>query len=481
MADREGEIGTSHVDDPGRPRGRRYDTIDALLPLLGDGRVSAETLTADCLAAIRDEDLSGAGLNAIRAINPQAMERARALDQASAMSQARGHLHGIPLLLKDNIDIAGMPTTSGCRALAGAMPWRNAGVVTRLNAAGAVIVAKTNLSEFSFEIRSRSSLGGDVLNPFNRSVTAGGSSGGAAAAVAAGFAVAAVGTDTGGSIRTPAAFNGLVGLRPTLGLIDRSGVAPLAPSTDTVGTLTRSVADAARLLAVLTDTLVGEVRSAGPALAGPRIGVMRQAFGVDPWIIAAMETMLAQMADDGATIIDPAALPDFLIDFGPDHVVEWEFRPAFDDYLATNFQQGAAASVAAILASGEFLADYRQTLNARAAVDSLDHETYRGILAAHDRLRRGLADLFDQNRLDALVYPTSAVIPTSLENPRGGWAPELAACSGRPAVTLPVAQAANGIPFGFEMLGRPFEEARLLELAAAVERRVDRRWWPNAA
>ena len=217
------------MDDP------RFATIDELRRDGSGDRSQAERLVVAYLDAVAADDRAPRPLNAIRRINPLAVEDAGAADRRPFDS--RKPLHGIPLVLKDNIDMAGMPTSSGARAMAAAMPWRDAGVVRRLRDAGAILLAKTNLSEFSFEIRSRSSLAGDVLNPFDRDVTAGGSSGGAAAAVAAGFAVAAVGTDTGGSIRTPAAFNGLVGLRPTHGLVDSSGVAPLAPSTDTLGIL----------------------------------------------------------------------------------------------------------------------------------------------------------------------------------------------------------------------------------------------------
>ncbi len=223
-------------------------TIDELQRRLNAGETSAEGL---CEMFMRTIDAVDPAISAVRCLNPRALDQARLAD--GAPEPQRGPLHGVPILLKDNIDVAGLPTTSGCLALAHAMPKGDAAVVRALKAAGAIILGKTNLSEFSFEIRSRSSIGGDVLNPFNLGVTAGGSSGGAAAAVAAGFAPAAIGTDTGGSIRTPAAYNGLIGLRPTWGRIDMAGVAPLAPSTDTVGVLARTVPDARLLLGVLLE------------------------------------------------------------------------------------------------------------------------------------------------------------------------------------------------------------------------------------
>jgi Asp-tRNA(Asn)/Glu-tRNA(Gln) amidotransferase A subunit family amidase len=459
----------------------RWDTIERLAPRLAAGEVSAEALLAACLAAIAADDRAGGGLAAISRLNPDAEADARALDVERAKTGLRGPLHGIPVVLKDNIDLAGSPTTSGCLAMAKAIPAADAEVTRRLKRAGAVIVAKTHLSEFSFEIRSRSSLGGDVLNAFDRRVTAGGSSGGAAVSVAAGFAVAGVGTDTGGSIRIPAAFNGLVGLRPTHGLIDRNGVAPLAPTTDTVGPLARCVADAARLLAVMAGETPGPGFTApstgADGLRGARIGVARDAFGGEGAIIAAMDQALAMMADAGAVIVGPIGPLAALIPSGSDHIVDLEFRPAFDAYLAANFPGGGApASLAAIYASGLYLPDYRVVLDRRLAVTTLESDVYRAILGAHARLRAALDEIFRRERLDAIAYPTSATIPTSLANPASGWAPELAACSGRPAITLPVGQAPGGVPIGLELLGRAHAEAALLRLAAGLEVLIGRRF-----
>ena len=191
-----------------------------------------------------------------------------------------------------------------------------------------------------------------------------------------------------------------------------------------------------------------------------------------------MESGLAMLADQGATIIDPAALPGAMLAFGGDHIVDWEFRPAFDTYLATNFQSGAPASVAAILESGDFLPDYRTTLSRRAGLGALNSDTYRQILVAHTALATALTELFQRHALDALVYPTSVVVPTSLENPKGGWGPELAARSGRPALTLPAGQAESGIPIGLELLGHRFHEQALLRLAGALELSIGRRFRP---
>ncbi len=444
------------------------DSICDVAPRLAEGSETAENLLAACLARIKTYD---PGLSAMLRLNPDAMEDARALDAERArMGGTRGKLHGIPVVLKDNIDMEGLPTSSGNRAMANAMPLRDAPQVAKLRAAGAVIVGKANLSEFSFEIRSRSSLGGDVRNPFNRAVTAGGSSGGSAAAVSAGFAVAALGTDTGGSIRVPAAYNGLVGLRPTYGLIDNTGIAPLAPSTDTVGPIARCVADIGLMLGVMTDMAppLG-LRS----LAGARIGVLRQAFGDDPEIALAVETALESMAALGAVLVDPVLLPRDILPIDRPHVVDWEFRFAFDAYLASNFMAGTApASLAEILAGGAYLPEHRAALDIRLGRQSLDTPEYRAILTYHRAMKTALAALMEAERLDAIVYPTSAVTPTSLDNPRGGWAPELAANSGFPALTLPVGQARHGPYIGLEFLARSHDEPLLLGLAEDLEKKT---------
>ncbi len=455
---------------PGDLSAPNHATLTGLVPLLAEGALSAEALLAACLARIAAQDQAGAGLSAMRCLNPRAEDQARALDRERAEGRLRGKLHGIPLVLKDNIDMVGLPTTSGCRALAGAMPLRDAAQTRRLVAAGAVIVGKTNLSELSFEIRSRSSLGGDVRNPFDPRVTAGGSSGGTAAAIAAGFAVAGLGTDTGGSIRTPAAFNGLVGLRPTLGLLDRRGTAPLAPSTDTVGPMGRCVADVAYLLRVMSDVPPGP---APDGLRGARLGVVRQAFGTDADVGGATEAALRAMAGAGATLVDPVLLPMELLPIDRPHVVDWEFREAFDAYLASNFVAGTApGSLAELCARGDYLPEYEAPMRRRLAVGSLDSPIYRAVLAHHLALRAALLALLDDQALDALVYPTAACLPTSLDNPQGGWAPELAACSGLPALSVPAGRSPGGMPIGLELLGRDSGESVLLALGGALERRL---------
>ncbi|WP_156460830.1 amidase [Sphingomonas sp. Leaf339] len=435
----------------------------------------AEQTARACLARIAAHDRNGVKLAAMLRVYPEAIEVARARDRERFRGAAKNlpSLQGVPIAVKDNIDLLNDPTTSGCRALAGAMPRKTAPALAALLGAGAVVIGKTNLSEFSFEIRSRSSLGGDTRNPFAPMVTSGGSSGGTAVAVAAGFAMAGLGTDTGGSIRIPAAYNGLVGLRPTWGVVPITGVAPLAPSTDTVGTITRSVDDAMTMFAVLSANHNQRLRSA----RGMRVGVIRQLTGAVPMIAAGLENAVAALCAAGVDVDDAPDLPQNLIPAG-DHIVDEEFGLAFDRYLRGNFHEKTApASLAALIASGQYLPEYDINLKARARPRNPEIRT--AILIRHAHLRSALDTIINEGRYDALLYPPSAVLPLSMDNPKGGWAPELAACSGWPALAVPVGQSAQGFPLSVELLARANAEPTLFTLGAAIERAMPRRLIPS--
>lgn len=433
-------------------------TIATIAPRLARGQISARALLNACLSRIAACD---GALHAMLALNPASRPDADAADRAVAQGRTLGPLHGIPIVIKDNIDLAGMPTTSGSIGLRNALPLRDADMVARLRAVGAIIVGKTNLSELSFEIRSRSSLGGDVIHPLDPGVTPGGSSGGAAVAVHAGFALAALGTDTGGSLRIPAAYTGLVGFRPALGALSMRGIAPLAPSTDTVGPIARSVEDVEILLAAM-----GLYFGAAPARPF-RVGVLRQAFGSDPHIAAAVQHAVARLERQGIGMVDPVALPEDVLPIGGEHIVDAEFADAFDVYLATNFRPGSApADIAELVQRGAHLPEYAQTLRARLARKG---GSTAAILAAHARLTTAMAGLMASERLDGLLFPTSRVVPTSFDNPKGGWAPELAARSGWPALSVPSGSLVARLPVGVELIGPPGTEAILLALAGLIE------------
>lgn len=447
----------------------RHD-IASFLADCAAGRTGSAALVAACLARIAALDRDGVALAAMLHVLPDALTVAERRDSARHDGHAVGALHGVPIVVKDNIDLLGTPTTSGCRALAKAMPWRTAPPLAALVAAGAVIVGKTNLSEFSFEIRSRSSLGGDTRNPFAPAVTSGGSSGGTAVAIAAGYALAGLGTDTGGSIRVPAAYNGLVGLRPTWATIATEGVAPLAPSTDTVGTITRSVRDAAIMFGILAARPVPVISTT----AGMRVGILRQLPAPSP---VGLDRAVSALRAAGVTVEHAPDLPEDVIPSG-DHIVDEEFGPAFDRYLRAAFRPDSApASLADLIAGGRYLPDYAAVLRARATPRVPGVRA--AILARHDALRAALETIVANGGYDALLYPPSATLPQSMDNPKGGWAPELAACSGWPALALPVGQTAHGMPLSVELLAPARAELVLFALGRAIEARTGTRPVPH--
>lgn len=441
---------------------------------LASKRISAVELLNESHSRICKFDTGEARLGATLQLDERAFDYARKCDSERQAGRSFGPLHGVPVIVKDNINVAGLPTTSGNRSMAGAMPHADCSQVHRLRGAGAIVIGKANLSEFSFEVRSRSSLGGDVLNPFRRTVTSGGSSGGTAVAVSVGFAVAGLGTDTGGSIRVPAAYTGLVGLRPTYGRLAMTGIAPLAPSTDTVGPIARTVDDAALIFALMA----GRNRpNAARPIRGRRVGVVEQAFGTDPEVLTATDDALKALTYHGVEVLSVPALPDHLLPEDRPHIVDEEFVDAFDRYLSTNFVAGTApASVAAIVESGASLPDYADVLRMRLAHSGGAQRA--AVLAYHAELRAALAKMMRALKLDALAFPVSVTVPQSLDNPKGGWAPELAACSGWPALSVPMGRAVSGIPIGLELLAQADQEDILFDLARHIEQAVGPRAIP---
>jgi amidase len=310
------------------------------------GALTSERLTQLFLARIDAYDKNGPKLNAVLRLNPRALDEARALDAERKSKGARGPLHGIPVLLKANIDTAGLPTTAGFYALRDSMPSQDSEQTRRLRAAGCVILGMTNMSEFASG-PAISTLGGQIHNPHALDRTPAGSSGGNGAALAAGFAVFALGTDTGGSIRGPAAVNGIVGLKPTFGLAGRGGIVPLALSLDTVGPMARHVADLATVLnvmagpdprdpAVVARERVDYVAALKPnALRGARLGLLRDYMKLDPTSDAVIETAVAVLRNQGAEVID-ITLPRFILGLNMglyETIRDTEFRYQIEDYL----------------------------------------------------------------------------------------------------------------------------------------------------
>jgi Asp-tRNA(Asn)/Glu-tRNA(Gln) amidotransferase A subunit family amidase len=403
-------------------------------------------------------------LNAILGVNPDARREAERLWQLRRSGALTGPLHGVPLIIKDNIACAGLPMTLGCKGLASVTATSDAKVVQRLRAAGAIILARANMSEFAFDVRSRSSLGGDVLNPLQLNVTAGGSSGGSAAAVAAGMADGALGTDTGGSIRIPCSYSGLVGLRPAFRRAQLAGVAPLSVSKDTVGPMVHTVRDAAMLHAIIHGEPVGHLQPV--ALKGVRFGIITALEGDDPAQRRVWRQALERLRQAGAILVE--------IDLPILSEIEtacclslYEFGAAFDGWLA--LQSNAPASRRELLSSGEYLPEFLPLLEKMLTFESLKTAGWLAGRRFQRRVRQALGFAAENHRLDAFLYPTVQRLPVSLEKMPPGCAPELAAISGLPAITLPCGRAETGLPVGMEMLGTRREESALLGMALSVE------------
>ncbi|SMO46827.1 amidase [Halorubrum cibi] len=496
-----------------RPTDDDFDLLEATVAEIHDA-FEAETLTAEELAeAYLDRIEEHADdLNAVLTVNEDALERARELDDRFEADGAVGPLHGVPTAIKDNHDTADMPTTAGSELFAEFVPDEDAFVVERLREAGAVILAKTNLQELSFGVDSVSSLGGETRNPYALDRRPSGSSGGTAAAIASNLAAVGTGTDTCSSVRSPPAFTSLVGLRPTRGLVSRTGIVPLSATQDTAGPITRTVADAARTLETMvgydpadpvTALGVGEVPEEGYAahldaegLEGARIGVARDLFEVsDPGNPAAdtaeaietvIESAMGELEAAGATLVDPVEVVDgeFL---DSARVVGKEFERDYDAYLAA--RDGTPVdSLRELAESGTMAPSVEERvldggiLGVAEGVD--DDLEYQRALARRETIRTETVNRLVAEDLDALLYPPSMALPVEMPDhqPFSEMRCELSAHTGLPSIVLPAGfAAADGeeLPVGFELLGRPFAEPRLLELGYAYERAAEPRWPPE--
>lgn len=496
-------------------------TIEGLKEALASGETTAHDLARMYLERIEAIDRRGPCLCSVIETNPDALAIADALDHDGPATGAGGPLHGIPILIKDNIDTGdAMETTAGSLALVGVPAKSDAFVAARLRAAGAVLLGKTNLSEWANFRSTRSSggwsaRGGQCLNPYALDVTPSGSSSGSAAAVAANLAVAALGTETDGSILSPAAANGIVGLKPTVGLTSRAGVIPIAHSQDTVGPMTRTVADAARLLQVIAGHDPRDPGSASTGnehpesyvdaldpdgLRGARIGIPREVYwGYSPHADRAAEDAIAVMRDLGAEIVDPAQIPtarDLATGWPPTDdtaltVLLYEFKDDLNAYLAGRDSPRGIDSLADLIAFNEAHAEqempyFGQELFLMAeAKGPLTEPAYLAALERNRRLSRqeGIDAALDAHGLDALMMPTSSP-PPKIDLVNGsrtlGGSSRPAALAGYPAITVP-AGFAFGLPVGITFMTRAFGEATLLKLAYAFEQATGARRPPEFA
>ena len=489
-------------DAPGtRPSSFALDetTVSELQHRMKKRELTSEDIVRLYLERIERFDRQGPALSSVLEINPDAIAIAKALDSEHRSKGPRSPLHGIPVLLKDNIDTADkMQTTAGSLALFDAPSPQDSWVAERLRAAGAIVLGKTNLSEWA-NFRSThstsgwSARGGQTKNPYALDRNPSGSSSGSGVAVSANFCALAVGTETDGSIIGPSAMNGIVGVKPTLGLISRRGIIPIAHSQDTAGPMTRTVRDAAILLGALTGIDPGDSTTQSGAgrvyndytrfldphgLRGARIGIARQYFNIGPAVTAVMEECIALMRKAGAEIVDPADLSTFEAWRETETtVLLYEFKADLNKYLSA--RGGNVKSLADCIAfnrahRNEEMPFFEQELMEMAQEKgSLEQKEYKDALATNRRMTRkdGIDAVLSKFKLDAIAGPTAgpAYITDLVSGDRidsGCASPP--AVSGYPHITVP-AGSKFGLPLGISFFGTAWSEPKLLKIAYGFE------------
>ncbi|MBB4592696.1 amidase [Xanthomonas arboricola] len=508
----------AHADDPARPAAAAapstatLDLIDAdvagLQARMRDGGTTSLALTRGYLQRIASIDRAGPQLNAVIELNPQAEADARTLDTERRAGRVRGPLHGIPVLLKDNIDALPMVNSAGSLALAGFRPTRDAFLVQRLRAAGAVILGKTNLSEWANFRSTQSSSGwsargGLTRNPYALDRNPCGSSAGTGAAIAASLATLGIGTETDGSITCPAAVNGLVGLKPTVGLVSRDGIIPISASQDTAGPMTRSVADVAALLQAIVapdpqDPATRTAPSSTPdylahlkpdGLRGARLGLLRNPLREDPAIAAALDRAVQTLRAAGATVVETALVTDGKWDAAEQMVLLVEFKAGLNAYLRSHAApvKDLEALIAFNRANAQREMPYfgQELFEQAQAAPGLQDAGYLRARASARRLagEQGIDAALKADRLDALIVPTTgAAWVTTLGKgdtfPGAGYG--AAAVAGYPSLSVPMGQT-QGLPLGLLFMGAAWSEPRLIELAYAYEQRSHARFAPGYA
>jgi amidase len=459
------------------------DNIPALQAALEAGDIDSQQLTRLYLERIAAFDTGGPSLNSILAVNPNALDIARELDRERRRSGPRGPLHGIPVVLKDNIDTDDMPTTAGSQVFEGSVPPQDAYLTDKLREAGAIVLGKTTMTEFANYMTSGmpggySSLGGQGLNPYNLQNGPSGSSAGSGIAAAAGMAAGTVGTETSGSILSPARANSVVGLKPTLGLISRTGIVPLAESQDTAGPMTKSVADAAIMLGAMTGVDPEDPRTAESegeflddytpfldedALDGARIGYVTNVGNVNNNQAAVIDDALDVLVDAGAELVDVQVSTAA----GASGVFAYEFQRDMNAYLE---RRGTApvSTLGEIIEANEAIADSALKFGQTTLINSnnidleAEEATYlQNLETGKANTQNNIDSVLEANDLDALVF-------------RQQSAAGLAARAGYPSLVVPAGYTANNRePVGITFVGTAWDDAELLGYAYAFEQAAD--------
>lgn len=482
-------------------------TVDEIHAAMEAGRVTSRDLVERYLERIDEYDRGGPELNGIITVNEGAVDRAERLDERFEREGVTGPLHGIPILVKDQAETAGIRTTFGSEACADYVPERDATLVSRLTDAGAVVLAKTNLPDFAAAYFGYSSVNGQTRNPYDTDRDPGGSSAGTGSAVAANLGTIGVGEDTGGSIRVPSANCNLFGIRVTTGLVSRSGLSPIVPRQDTPGPMARTVTDMTYLLDVLVGydpddpwtgaTAQTEVDSYAEyldedGLEGVRIGVLRERFGAEDDPHAApvnevVESALETMDEAGAELVDPVSIPGTDDRIEETEVYEYYATIHLNAFLAER-EEIPYDSVREIYDAGE----YHEDLGLIAAIAELDVDPegeldYWRSSLGQESFRREILNAFAADDLDAIVFPDVQIVPPAISDLGDRYTTAnfptntpIAAQSQCPAVSIPGGLTDDGLPVGVELLGKPYHEHRLVEMAYAFEQIADPRSPPES-
>ncbi len=463
------------------------------------GAASARSVTQQYLDRIEAYDRRGPYLNSLIVVNPRALDEADRFDaELRARGAFVGPLHGIPVIVKDNLDTADLPTSSGVALFRDFVPPRDAFVVERLRAAGAIVLAKSSLSELSMGLADsiNSVLPGFTRNPYNRAYASGGSSGGTGAALAANFGTVGLGTDTGGSVRAPAAINNLVGIRPTVGLVSRGGMAPLDSQRDTPGPMGRRVEDVARLLDVIAGVDPADPRTAAAeghipptytafldrdGLRGARIGVFRQTLGwtdgADPRVVALFDGAVADLRRAGATVVDDFEVPGFEQLPRPPQTAarskaDWERffayeGPTFPIHTVDQLRDAPPGKRVHPLHAPRIV-----EIAAVTASPEEDPETVQG-RRDEQRYRAAIGAAMGATGVEALVFPVWTHPPVLLgdrgQSPQGSLT-IVGSATQWPVVVVPIGFVGEDLPIGMQIFGTPWSEGRLIQLAAGYER-----------
>ncbi len=484
--------------------------VAELQAAMTSGKTSSQALVKAYLARIKKIDKSGPTINSVIELNPDALAIAAALDKERKAKGPRGPMHGIPVLIKDNIATADkMQTTAGSLALVGIKPQRDAFIVEKLRAAGAVIIGKTNLSEWANFRSTRSTSGwsgrgGLTKNPYALDRNTSGSSSGSGASIAASLAAVAIGTETDGSITSPASANSLVGLKPTLGLVSRSGIIPIAASQDTAGPMTRTVADTAALLTAIAgtdarDEVTKEANARAQdytkflntdALAGVRIGVIRANFGGrNDLASAVVEEALKVLTAKGAILVDVELPNAGKYGAAETEVLTYELKAGVNAYLAECLPGGAIRTLKDVIDFNEknrdkelkyFGQEHFIRAEAKGGLDSKEYLEARALCVKLSR-EEGIDKILAEQKLEALVAPSNG--PAWLtdfikgDNSGGGFS-QAAAVAGYPHITVPAGYVA-GLPIGISFVAGAWAEGKLISLAYAFEQATKHRRSPT--